>query len=83
MLQKNALNTDALLTEDDLGFRTLNFFNDIENERTNVLVNLDYTNPLSKKSKLELGLEYRFDDTENFNITDQERLVFDSQIKSC
>lgn len=79
---ENALNTDALLTEDDLGFRTLNFFNEIENERNNVLVNLDYTNPLSKNSKLELGLEYRFDNTENFNITDQERLDFDTQSKT-
>ncbi len=79
---ENALNRDVLLSEDDLGFRTLNFFNDIENERNNVLVNLDYTNPLSKNSKLELGLEYRFDDTENFNITNQERLIFDSQLKA-
>ncbi len=75
---ENALNTDAMLAPDDLGFRTLNFFNNIENERNNVLVNLDYTNPLSKTSKLELGLEYRFNNTENLNETNQERLIFDA-----
>ncbi len=79
---ENALNSDALLTEADLGFRTLNFFNTIENERNNVLVNLDYTNPLSENSKLELGLEYRFNNTENINQTNQERLVVNAEQKA-
>nr|WP_233188598.1 outer membrane beta-barrel family protein [Tenacibaculum sp. SG-28] len=50
----------------------LNYFNDISNERNNVLFNIDYTKPISKKGKLELGLEYREDNTENTNITNQE-----------
>ncbi|MDJ0646198.1 MAG: TonB-dependent receptor [Flavobacteriaceae bacterium] len=74
---EDALNTDALLTLNDLGFRTLNFFNAIENERNNTLINVDYTNPLSKNSKLELGLEYRVDNTDNFNLTDQERFTYE------
>ena len=49
----------------------LNYFNDINNERHNILINLDYTNPISEKGKLELGLEYREDGTDNTNITDQ------------
>ncbi|CAL2061625.1 TonB-dependent receptor domain-containing protein [Tenacibaculum sp. 190524A05c] len=49
----------------------LNYFNDINNERDNILINLDYTNPISEKGKLELGLEYRADGTDNTNITNQ------------
>ncbi len=49
----------------------LNYFNDIDNERTNTLFNIDYTKPISDKSKLELGVEYRADKTENTNITNQ------------
>ncbi|CAM1340488.1 TonB-dependent receptor domain-containing protein [Tenacibaculum amylolyticum] len=49
----------------------LNYFNNISNERQNILVNLDYTNPVSKAGKLELGLEYREDNTDNINITNQ------------
>ncbi len=50
----------------------LNYFNDISNERNNVLFNVDYTKPISKKGKLELGIEYREDNTENTNSTNQE-----------
>lgn len=53
--------------------RTLNYFNDINNDRKNTLINVDYTNPVSKKGKLELGLEYRFNSTDNVNLTDQQR----------
>ncbi|MFY0629179.1 MAG: TonB-dependent receptor [Flavobacteriaceae bacterium] len=49
----------------------LNYFNDINNERTNTLFNIDYTNPISDKSKLELGAEYRADNTANTNLTNQ------------
>ena len=76
---EDALNSDALLAVSDLGFRTLNYFNTIDNERNNTLINVDYTNPLSKNSKLELGLEYRVNNTDNFNVTDQERLLFDDK----
>lgn len=49
-----------------------NYFNDIESKRNNTQLNLDYTNPLNEKTKLELGLEYRGDNTNNLNDTDQQ-----------
>ncbi|WP_075342873.1 TonB-dependent receptor domain-containing protein [Tenacibaculum agarivorans] len=66
-------NSDSFLNPTDQDYRLLNYFNDINNERENVLINLDYTNPISKKGKLELGLEYRSNETNNTNITNQER----------
>jgi len=48
-----------------------NYFNDIDSDRDNTQINLDYTNPLDEKTKLELGLEYRGDNTKNFNNTNQ------------
>ena len=48
-----------------------NYFNDIESIRDNTQINLDYTNPLGEKTKLELGLEYRGDNTDNLNDTNQ------------
>lgn len=39
--------------------------NDIINKNKNTLINLDYTNPLTKSSKLELGLESRIENTDN------------------
>ena len=39
--------------------------NYITNNGKNTLINLDYTNPLSKTTKLELGLESRIENTEN------------------
>ncbi|WP_417800823.1 TonB-dependent receptor domain-containing protein [Tenacibaculum sp.] len=47
------------------------YFNDINNNRESTLVNLDYTNPVSKNGKLELGLEYRVNNTDNTNLTTQ------------
>lgn len=47
------------------------FFNDIDTDRNNTQINLDYTNPVSEKGKLELGLEYRGDNTNNINDTNQ------------
>jgi outer membrane receptor protein involved in Fe transport len=41
---------------------TLNYITDIGN---NTLINLDYTNPLTEKSKIEVGLESRIEDTQN------------------
>ncbi len=38
---------------------------DIDNNRDNILINLDYVRPLSESSKLELGLESRTQNTEN------------------
>ena len=48
------------------------YFNDINNNRKSTLVNLDYTNPISKNGKLELGLEYRVNNTDNINLTNQQ-----------
>jgi outer membrane receptor protein involved in Fe transport len=39
----------------------------IGNERSNTLFNIDYTNPISKNGKLELGTEIRINKTENTN----------------
>lgn len=49
-----------------------NYFNDIDSKRNNTQINLDYTNPISEKGKLELGIEYRGDNTRNFNDTNQQ-----------
>jgi outer membrane receptor protein involved in Fe transport len=49
----------------------LNYNDDVKNLRKNTLLNIDYTNPLSKNSKLELGAEYRVNDTENNRVTTQ------------
>lgn len=48
-----------------------NYVDDVDNDYTNTLLNLDYTNPLSENTKLELGLEYRTNDTENLRVTNQ------------
>ncbi|RXQ94447.1 TonB-dependent receptor [Ancylomarina salipaludis] len=50
---------------------TSNYIDAIENDYTNTLLNLDYTNPLSENTKLELGLELRLNDTENSRVTNQ------------
>jgi len=49
----------------------LNYTDDVKNDRSNTLLNLDYTNPISENSKLELGAEYRVNETENNRITTQ------------
>ncbi|TDD96973.1 TonB-dependent receptor domain-containing protein [Flavobacterium cellulosilyticum] len=42
-----------------------NRINDTPNSNNSTLINLDYTNPLSETSKLELGLESRLEKTNN------------------
>jgi len=49
----------------------LNYTDIIGNDKSNTLLNLDYTNPLSEKSKLELGAEVRINKTKNNRITTQ------------
>ncbi|MCT4698032.1 outer membrane beta-barrel family protein [Tenacibaculum haliotis] len=56
--------------------KLLNYFNTIKNEGENTLINLDYTNPISEKGKLEVGLEYRVNNTKNINTTDQEENTY-------
>lgn len=58
-----------LVNPDDL---FLNYDDQVENDRKATLLNLDYTNPITENSKLELGLEARFNETKNSNITTQE-----------
>ncbi len=71
-------NRNILQMPSDIDFRLLNYFNNISNDRSNTLINIDYTDPITEKGTLELGLEYRTDDTKNTNLTDQERaLTFD------
>ncbi len=55
----------------------LNYTNDINNIEQNTLLNLDYTNPVSENGKLELGLEYRVNDSENDSDTTQYEFVLD------
>jgi len=65
---EDATNSDLVNPNDG----ELNYFNDIENDRNNTLINLDYTNPISETTKLEMGLEYRADNTANINLTNQD-----------
>ncbi|OSY88213.1 hypothetical protein WH52_05365 [Tenacibaculum holothuriorum] len=68
-------NRDLALNTSDNRYQLLNYFNNITNDRNNTLINLDYTNPISKNGKLELGLEYRINRTDNTNLTDQHRIL--------
>jgi outer membrane receptor protein involved in Fe transport len=63
-----------LLNLNDL---TSNYTDAIQNDYTNSLFNIDYTNPLSENTKLELGLEARINNTENSKKTDQHEFVYD------
>ncbi len=40
-------------------------YNDIVNKGSNTLINLDYVNPLSESTKIEIGLESRIENTKN------------------
>jgi len=64
---EDATNSDLI----NIDNTNLNYITDITVEGSNTLINVDYTNPISKDSKLELGLEYRKNITENDNITTQ------------
>ncbi|ARV13738.1 outer membrane beta-barrel family protein [Polaribacter sp. SA4-12] len=74
---EDAMNTDVIKNVADADYKIYNYTNDIENDRNNTLLNIDYTNPVSKDGKLELGLEYRTNNTANTNLTDQEREIRD------
>jgi outer membrane receptor protein involved in Fe transport len=76
--ENDLVNMNTLQQQTDFDYRVFNYFNDIGNNRNNALINLDYTNPLSDKTKLELGLEYRTDETNNTNITNQDIYTFDN-----
>jgi len=42
-----------------------NRIDDIENDRDNILINLDYVKPISETDKIEIGLESRIQNTSN------------------
>jgi outer membrane receptor protein involved in Fe transport len=48
-----------------------NYSNVVKNNGDNTLLNIDYTNPVSKKTKIELGAEVRINKTTNMNTTTQ------------
>jgi len=75
---EDAKNKNLLTNANDISYKALNFTNEIERKRNNTLLNLDYTNPISKEGKLELGIEYRADNKTNVNLTDQEIENFDT-----
>ena len=64
---EDAVNGDYLNLADPVN----NYITNIENNRKSHLYNIDYTNPLSDNSKLELGIEVRGSDTENEQFTTQ------------
>jgi outer membrane receptor protein involved in Fe transport len=68
---EDAITNETIIPSSDSKYKFLNYFNTIKNDRNNTLINLDYTNPISKNGKLELGLEYRTNETKNGNNTDQ------------
>ncbi|WP_335974346.1 outer membrane beta-barrel family protein [Gaetbulibacter jejuensis] len=49
----------------------------VDNKRDNTVINLDYVNPLSEKAKLEIGAEYRSNNSDNIYDTTNANL-FDS-----
>jgi outer membrane receptor protein involved in Fe transport len=47
------------------------YTNIIKNNRSNTLLNIDYTNPVTENAKVELGAEVRINKTTNMNTTSQ------------
>ena len=54
-----------------------NYVSSIDNKRKTQLYNLDYTNPISENTKLELGLEMRSNRSKNKQITTQHEYLLD------
>ncbi len=77
---EDAENKNLINNLDDFDFSVFNYTNDIVRNRDNTLINLDYTNPISEKGKLELGLEYRTNTTDNTNTTDQQRYLTATEV---
>ena len=71
-------NRNTLQNSGDFDYQVFNYYNNILNDRSNTQVNLDYTNPISDKEKIELGVEYRTDETDNTNLTNQQIYTFDN-----
>ena len=82
-LEANFSNSDspenALYKETIRPNNLISNYNDIvTNDRKTNLINLDYTNPISENTKVEIGLEARMEDTKNNNITSQHEFVYDT-----
>ena len=58
---EKAVNGDTV----DLSDSNNNYISTVNNTRKNNLYNVDYTNPISKNGKLELGLELRTNESKN------------------
>ncbi len=56
---------------------TSNYTDQVTDNVTGTVVNLDYTNPLSEKTKLEMGLESRTSTTRNLYETDRHQFLYD------
>ncbi len=60
--------------------KELNYLNNVTNNRKNTLLNIDYTQPIEEKGKLEFGAEVRINNTSNSINTTQlgvENSIFD------
>jgi len=55
----------------DVSNPVFNYTDAIDNKRKNTIIHIDYVNPLSDKTKLELGVETRLRRTDNTKITTQ------------
>ncbi len=73
---EDALNSELLTPASAIEYPIYNYTNAIDNDRSNTLVNIDYTKPIGKDGKLELGIEYRNNDTKNNNLTDQHQYTY-------
>lgn len=71
-------NLNLLQNSTDFDYEVYNYYNNINTKNSNSQINIDYTNPLSEKTKLELGLEFRGDNTDNINLTNQEVYTIDN-----
>lgn len=74
---ENAITSETIIPNNDPKFKFTNYYNTIKRDRNNTLINLDYTNPVSKNGKLELGFEYRTNKTTSNNETDREAYKLD------
>ncbi len=81
-------NTESALFEFEGGNNNFTSYrDDVANDNSNTTLNLDYVNPLSEKSKLELGAEARMRKTDNTYKTtninlDNANYIYDNNIYS-
>ncbi len=81
-------NTEIAVFEFEGGGSTFTSYrDDVANDNSNTTINLDYVNPLSEKSKLELGAEVRKRETDNTYKTSNLNLenanyIYDNNIYS-